>query len=113
MGVLIERWVSIDFITQVSKVKLQKGAYIDFNSFHGNLQSSDLQTILQQYAGGYSLSNMQVTTLQNNLDKLLPGLAGVLLTFLCMWLLRKKVSPVLLILGIFVVGILAHVVGIL
>ena len=113
MGVLIERWVSINFITQVSKVKLQKGAYIDFNSFHGNLQSSDLQTILQQYAGGYSLSNMQVTTLQNNLDKLLPGLAGVLLTFLCMWLLRKKVSPVLLILGIFVVGILAHVVGIL
>ncbi|MFZ2575925.1 MAG: PTS system mannose/fructose/sorbose family transporter subunit IID [Lactococcus hircilactis] len=113
MGVLIERWVSINFITQVSKVKLQKGAYIDFSSFHGNLQSSDLQTILQQYAGGYSLSNMQVTTLQNNLDKLLPGLAGVLLTFLCMWLLRKKVSPVLLILGIFVVGILAHVVGIL
>ncbi|MCT0056401.1 PTS system mannose/fructose/sorbose family transporter subunit IID [Lactococcus lactis] len=113
MGVLIERWVSINFITQVSKVKLQKGAYIDFNSFHGNIHSSDIQTILQQYAGGYSLSNVQVTTLQENLDKLLPGLAGVLLTFLCMWLLRKKVSPVLLILGIFVVGILAHVIGIL
>lgn len=42
MGVLIERWVSINFITQVSKVKLQKGAYIDFNSFHGNIHSSDI-----------------------------------------------------------------------
>lgn len=113
MGVLIERWVSINFITQVSKVKLQKGAYVDFSKFHGNITGSDLQAILQQYAGGYSLSNIQATTLQNNLDKLLPGIAGVLLTFLCMWLLRKKVSPVLLILGIFVVGILAHVAGIL
>ena len=113
MGVLIERWVSINFITQVSKVKLQKGAYIDFASFHGAIHSTQLQSILQQYAGGYSLTNTQVTTLQTNLDKLLPGLAGVLLTFLCMWLLKKKISPVLLILGIFVVGILAHVIGIL
>lgn len=47
-------------------------------------------------------------TLQNSLDQLIPGLAGLLLTFLCMWLLKKKVSPIVIIIGIFVVGVAAH-----
>jgi len=37
----------------------------------------------------------------------------LLLTLLCMWLLKKKVSPIVIILALFVVGILGHVVGIL
>ena len=51
--------------------------------------------------------------LKNVLDQLIPGLAGLLLTFLCMWLLKKKVSPIWIIIGIFIVGILGHVVGLL
>lgn len=53
------------------------------------------------------------TTLQMILDQLLPGVAALGLTFLCMWLLNKKVNALWIILGMFVVGILeigrAHV----
>jgi len=51
--------------------------------------------------------------LQDNLNSLIPGLAALLLTFLCMWLLKKKVSPIIIIIAIFIVGILGHVVGLL
>ena len=46
------------------------------------------------------------TTLQNILDKLLPGLAALGLTFLCMYLLNKKINALWIILGMFVIGIL-------
>jgi len=38
---------------------------------------------------------------------------ALLLTLLCMWLLKKKVSPIVMILGLFVVGIVAHVIGLM
>ncbi|WP_176636752.1 PTS system mannose/fructose/sorbose family transporter subunit IID, partial [Streptococcus sobrinus] len=34
-------------------------------------------------------------------------------TFLCMYLLKKRVSPIIIILGIFVVAIVAHVIGLI
>ncbi|HAA6124196.1 TPA_asm: PTS mannose family transporter subunit IID, partial [Listeria monocytogenes] len=37
----------------------------------------------------------------------------VALTFLCMWLLKKKISPIIIILGLFVVGIVGHLIGLL
>ena len=55
------------------------------------------------------------TTVQSILDQLLPGLAALGLTFLCMWLLNKKVNALWIILGMFVIGILgrwAHVLGV-
>ena len=68
---------------------------------------------LAQYTSGLSLTDTKVTTLQNNLDQLIPGLAALLLTFLCMWLLKKKVSPIVIILGLFVVGIGGRLIGLL
>ena len=62
---------------------------------------------------GLSLTSYKVTTLQDNLDQLIPGLAGLLLTFLCMWLLKKRVSPIVIIIGLLVLGILGHVCGLL
>ena len=62
---------------------------------------------------GMSLTEYKVTTLQDNLDSLIPGLAALLLTLLCMWLLKKKVSPIVIILGLFVVGIIGRVIGLL
>ncbi|MBQ7676728.1 MAG: PTS system mannose/fructose/sorbose family transporter subunit IID, partial [Lachnospiraceae bacterium] len=44
---------------------------------------------------------------------LVPGLVPLLLTFLCMWLLKKKVSPIAIILGLFAVGIVGHLIGLL
>ena len=54
-----------------------------------------------------------VTTVQSVLDQLLPGLAALLLTFLCMWLLRKKVNAMYIIFALFGVGILGYWLGIL
>lgn len=54
-----------------------------------------------------------VTTVQSVLNDLLPGLAALLLTFLCMWLLRKKVNAMVIIFGLFGVGILGYWLGIL
>ncbi|MDO4901704.1 PTS system mannose/fructose/sorbose family transporter subunit IID [Actinomyces sp.] len=46
------------------------------------------------------------TTLQNVLDDLLPGCAALGLTFVCMWLLNKKINALWIILGMFAIGIL-------
>ena len=53
------------------------------------------------------------TTVQGILDQLMPGLVPLLLTFACMWLLRKKVNPLWIIVGFFVIGIAGYAVGLL
>ncbi|MGH2217779.1 PTS system mannose/fructose/sorbose family transporter subunit IID, partial [Enterococcus faecalis] len=62
---------------------------------------------------GLALSPTKVTTLQDKLGQLIPGLAPLLLTFLCMWLLKKKVSSIVIILGLFVDGVDGHLIGLL
>ncbi|OOF47985.1 PTS mannose transporter subunit IID [Rodentibacter trehalosifermentans] len=54
-----------------------------------------------------------VVTLQGVLNDLLPGLLALLLTFLCMYLLRKKVNAMIIIFALFGVGILGYWAGIL
>ncbi len=56
---------------------------------------------------------MKITTIQTILDKLLPGIAPLLLTFGCMWLLRKKVNPLWIIVGFFAIGIIGYHFGFL
>ena len=113
LGALIERWVSIKFTPVVSKTPVQKGGYIDWD--HIPSGAKRIKEVLTQWnmGKGMSLDKIKVTTLQDNLDQLIPGLAALLLTFLCMWLLKKKVSPIVIILGIFIVGIIAHVIGLM
>ncbi|MFX3615907.1 MAG: PTS system mannose/fructose/sorbose family transporter subunit IID [Sporolactobacillus sp.] len=48
------------------------------------------------------------TSLQNILDSLLPGLVALLLTFACMWLLKRKVNAIWIIFGMFILGILGY-----
>lgn len=111
IGSLIQRWVSITFTPVVSTVKQQKGAYIDWEKLPAGAKG--LKEAFTQYAAGRSLSETKVTTLQDNLDQLVPGLAALGLTFLCMYLLKRKVSPIVIILGIFVLAIVFHVIGLL
>ena len=111
LGALVNRWVSVKFTPIVSSVKLAEGAYIDWDKLPAGAEG--IKTALEQQAAGLSLSDVKVTTLQDNLDSLIPGLAGLLLTLLCMWLLRKKVSPIVMILGLFVVGVVFHLLGIM
>lgn len=54
-----------------------------------------------------------VTTVQSILDNLLPGLATLGLTFLCMYLLRKKINAMYIIFALFGVGILGYHFGVL
>ena len=111
LGALIERWVSINFTPVVSTVQLSDGAYIDWSSLTSGAEG--IQTALQQYASGLSLTPEKVTTLQDNLNSLIPGFVPLLLTLLCMWLLKKNVSPIVIIIALFIVGIAGHVVGLL
>ncbi|WP_086348104.1 mannose/fructose/sorbose PTS transporter subunit IID [Candidatus Enterococcus clewellii] len=53
-----------------------------------------------------------ITTVQNILDDLVPGLLALGLTLLMMKLLKKKVSPILLIFILFAVGIAGYGLGI-
>lgn len=110
LAVLVERWVSIKFVLEVSRVKLSKGAYIEWDKLASG--SKGIQQTFDQVGQGLSQTPEKVTTLQNNLDGLIPGLDGLLLTFLCMWLLKKKVSPII-ILGLFVFGVVMHVLHIM
>lgn len=54
-----------------------------------------------------------VTTVQSVLNDLLPGLAALGLTFLCMYLLRKKINAMYIIFALFCVGILGYHFGVL
>ena len=124
LAVLVERWVSIKFIFNVSSVKLDDKAYIHWDklvdlSKAGNLKdvqesvNNGIQSAFNQVGSGLSQTPEKVTTFQQNLDSLIPGLMGLLLTFACMWLLKKKVSPITIIIALFVIGVLAHVAGLM
>ena len=110
MGILVQRWTNINFPMVISKVKMAEGAFIKFPE--GAVNGAQLQEVLTAMNGGVALSPEKVTTLQDNLNQLVPGFAALLLTFLCMWLLKKKVNPIAIIFGLFAVGIIGHVVGI-
>lgn len=111
LAVLVERWVSITFTVDLPATQLSEGAYIEFPK--GNVTGTELQGILGDVANGLSLTSTQTNTLQSQLDSLIPGLMGLLLTFFCMWLLKKKVSPITIIIGLFIVGIIARFFGIM
>ncbi|HGD6181329.1 TPA: PTS system mannose/fructose/sorbose family transporter subunit IID [Streptococcus agalactiae] len=111
LAVLVKRWVAINFTVDLPKKTLSEGAYINFPKDH--VSGQQLHDILGQVQSGLSLDKMQPQTLQGQLDSLIPGLAGLLLTFFCMWLLKKKVSPITIIIGLFIVGILARLAGVM
>lgn len=111
LGSLVNRWVSIKFTPVISTVQLSPGAYVDWSSLPQGAEG--IKQALIQQAAGLSLTTEKVTTLQGNLDSLIPGLAGLLLTFLCMWLLKKKVSPIIMIIALFIIGIIFHVIGLM
>ena len=113
IGALVQRWVSISFTPVVSQVTQSKGAYIEWDKLPKG--AAGIKEALTQYAslGANGLNQTKVTTLQQNLDQLIPGLAALLLTLLCCYLLKKKVSPIVIIIALFIVGIVARAIGIM
>ncbi|PPI88182.1 PTS mannose transporter subunit IID [Candidatus Pantoea edessiphila] len=51
---------------------------------------------------------IRITTVQSILDQLMPGIVPLLLTFLCMWLLNRKINPLWIITGFFIIGIFGY-----
>lgn len=119
IGGLVQRWVSISFAPVVSTVTQSEGAYIDWTAIQATADSSGVAQAIHDALSGFNslgatgLEVEKVTTLQQNLDSLIPGLAAVGVTLLCCWLLKKKVSPIAIIIGMFAVGIVGHLVGLL
>ena len=119
IGGLVQRWVSISFAPVVSTVTQSEGAYIDWNAIQATADSSGVAQAIHDALSGFAslgstgLEIEKVTTLQANLDSLIPGLAAVGVTLLCCWLLKKKVSPIAIIIGMFAVGIVGHLIGLL
>ena len=111
IGALVQRWVSIAFTPVVSTITQPEGAYIDWASLPAGAEG--IKTALEQYnsIGATALNVEKVTTLQNNLDSLIPGLAAVGLTLLCCKLLKKGVSPITIILALFALGIVGRLLG--
>ncbi|OFK24848.1 PTS system mannose/fructose/sorbose family transporter subunit IID [Olsenella sp. HMSC062G07] len=111
IGALVERWVSISFTPVVATIPQQEGAYIDWASLPAGAEG--IKAALTQYAalGANGLDANKVTTLQQNLDQLIPGLAAVGLTLLCCWLLKKNVSPITIILALFAFGVVGRLLG--
>ncbi|QOJ86285.1 PTS mannose transporter subunit IID [Candidatus Riesia pediculicola] len=83
MGALVNKWTHINIPLVVSKIKNQKDGSI------------------------------VVTTVQDILDQLMPGIVPLSLTFFCIWLLRKKVNSLFLIIFLFFIGILGSWTGFL
>ncbi|QCJ69931.1 PTS mannose transporter subunit IID [Providencia heimbachae] len=76
MGALVNKWTHVNIPLEVSRIKNPTTGAED------------------------------ITTVQMILDQLMPGLVPLLLTFACMWLLRRKVNALWIIIGFFGLGIL-------
>lgn len=113
IGSLVQRWVSISFTPIVSKVTQSAGAFIDWANLPSGVEGIKSALTTYSQLGATALDEVKVTTLQQNLDQLIPGLSALLLTLLCCWLLKKKVSPIVIIIALFAVGILARLAGIM
>ncbi|MEE3393133.1 MAG: PTS system mannose/fructose/sorbose family transporter subunit IID [Lachnospiraceae bacterium] len=111
IGALVERWVHISFTPVVSRVTQTDGAYIDWDKLSSGTEG--IKEALTQYnaIGGTALDQVKVTTLQQNLDQLIPGLCAILLTLGICKLLKKGVSPIIIILCLFGIGILGRFCG--
>ena len=69
----------------------------------------NMPLVLSSYTN--SAGDQVTTTVQTILDSLMPGIVPLLMTFACMWLLRKNVNPLLIILGLFALGIVGYAIG--
>lgn len=66
LAALVQRWVSIKFLPVVSTVKLDKGAYIEWDKLPSG--GEGIKSAFEQVNNGLALSPEKVTTLQDNLD---------------------------------------------
>ena len=71
--------------------------------------SVNMPLVLSEYDN--SAGEHVVTTLQSILDSLMPSIVPLLMTFACMYFLKKGMNPLLIIVGLFAIGIVGYAVG--
>lgn len=118
MGVLVPRWTTMNFPMEISRVKSQEGAYVNVDKIaelanNNQLTGDQVANTINAVKGGQNIGIDKVTTLQDTLNQLIPGLAPLLLMFVVLYLLSKRVSPITIIFGLFAVGILAYATGVM
>src|SRR5699024_4043947 len=119
MGVLVPRWTEMNFPVVISEIQNDADTIVDFEGLtemaNNNVVTVEkLQEVATDIMGGANLTNTTVQTLGDILDSLLPGLMPLILTVTAMYLMKNKnVSPITLILGIFVLGIVMYALGIM
>ena len=108
IGALVQRWVNVDFPVTITKVTQDSKTFIDWANLP--IGSEGIKHALEMYEtyGADAFSPEKVTTLQDNLDMLIPGLVPLLLTLGVSKLLKKDVSPITIILALFAIGIIAR-----
>lgn len=112
IGALVKRWVAVSFAINLPATKLTNDNGQTFVEIpKGAISWDKLKEAIEGYSNGLNLGPIKINTLQAQLDSLIPGLMGLLLTLFCLWLLRRKVSPIMIILGLFALGIGLHVIG--
>lgn len=122
-------YTSIHFITKILAVKYGYKLGTTF------LENASENHIMEKISYGASILGMTVigamigtmvslstklsftlsgtkTTLQSIFDKIFPGLLPLAATFLCVWLYKKNVKTIYIILGIFALSILGCAIGI-
>lgn len=113
IGALVQRWVNVDFTAVVTRVMQPEEAFIDWANVPATAEG--IKHSLEMYAtyGADALNPTKVTTLQDNLDMLIPGLVPLLLTLGVSKLLKKDISPITIIIALFVIGIIGRFLNIM
>ena len=73
--------------------------------------SVNMPLVISEYDN--SAGEHVVTTLQSILDSLMPSIVPLLMTFACMYLLKKGVNALTIIVGLFIIGIAGYAVGLM
>ena len=76
IGSLVQRWVNISFTPIVSKVTQSPGAFIDWAKLPSGVEGIKSALTTYSQLGATALDEVKVTTLQQNLDQLIPGLSA-------------------------------------
>mgnify|MGYP000938291411 CR=1 FL=1 len=69
----------------------------------------NMPLVLSTYTN--SKGEVVVTTVQSILDSLMPSIVPLLMTFACMYFLKKGVNPLIIICGLFALGIVGYAIG--
>lgn len=115
-GLMIPYYQGINMITSIKDVmpKIMKTVTVLAYTVMGGLVArwTAINVPIQLYSyrtGG----KLVIVTVQQQLDAIMPNLLPLLLTFFIYWLLRRKVSPIICIIGLMLLGIIGYTLGVL